>query len=359
MIQAKLTLFRYRFRLRKPLRFMGFDLQDRQSQVIRAGDARGHTGWGEAAPLPGLHPEGFEQMVEASGRLPTSLDVPEGGAAEVLHHLVASADQQWPPSLRYGLSLAIISLVAARKRQTPAQYLNPHAADKIRVNALLSSTANDPEQQIREMVNRGFRSIKVKVGRGQLAEDIRRVQQIASVMPGEVSLRLDANRAWGLDDALRFADQIRGLPVEYLEEPLADPAALPPLCAETGCRVALDESLAEQGSNFPVFPGLAAIVIKPSLIGSPAEVFSLVERARAASLQVVFSGTFESDLGHLLCAELAAAWGSAGTAHGLDTLGWVDSTLLQPPLNIRNGEIDLRPFRRGQLQIDDSALHPL
>ena len=82
-----------------------------------------------------------------------------------------------------------------------------------------------------------------------------------------MELRLDANRAWSLSDALEFAHGIAGVQIEYLEEPLQNPAALPAFHEHSGLSVALDETLLEQPpENFRDYRGVCAVVIKPTMV---------------------------------------------------------------------------------------------
>ena len=65
----------------------------------------------------------------------------------------------------------------------------------------------------------------------------------AAVGPG-VTLRADANRAWGRSAAAAFGAAVAPAGLHFVEEPLADPAAdLAAFHAATGLPVALDESV--------------------------------------------------------------------------------------------------------------------
>ncbi len=69
-------------------------------------------------------------------------------------------------------------------------------------------------------VQDGFRSLKVKVGCGDLAEDEARVRAVAEAAP-EISLRLDGNQGFAREEAVRFLESLSDLlpRIELLEQP--------------------------------------------------------------------------------------------------------------------------------------------
>ena len=75
------------------------------------------------------------------------------------------------------------------------------------------------EQQTRENLNRGFRAIKMKVGRDRLADDVERVAAMRDVLGDDIPLMVDANMRWSVADAIRAAHAFRELGVYWLEEP--------------------------------------------------------------------------------------------------------------------------------------------
>ena len=175
----------------------------------------------------------------------------------------------------------------------------------------------------------GYRTVKLKVGRAPVADDVATVHAVRRVLGPTVALRLDANRAWTPDDARRFADGVAGAGVAFVEEPLADAEGLEALARETGLPVALDESLhvgfEEYRAPCPLFeavpPWAAAVVLKPTLIGGVQRVLSLADGARRQGIPAVFSAAFESGVGVRGVAALALATG--GQPAGLDPYRWL------------------------------------
>jgi L-alanine-DL-glutamate epimerase-like enolase superfamily enzyme len=69
-------------------------------------------------------------------------------------------------------------------------------------------------------VDRGFRLIKVKVGKQAVAEDLSRLEAVRERIGPGVRLMIDANEAWDLGEARRRIDAYRHLDLEYVEDPL-------------------------------------------------------------------------------------------------------------------------------------------
>jgi L-alanine-DL-glutamate epimerase-like enolase superfamily enzyme len=67
---------------------------------------------------------------------------------------------------------------------------------------------------------RGFRGVKVKVGKPTVAEDAARVAAVRDALGPGLELMVDANQGLTLDQALRRARALEGLDLARLEEPL-------------------------------------------------------------------------------------------------------------------------------------------
>jgi L-alanine-DL-glutamate epimerase-like enolase superfamily enzyme len=69
-------------------------------------------------------------------------------------------------------------------------------------------------------LERGFRAIKMKVGRERLSEDVERVQAMRRHLGPDFPLMVDANMRWSADQAIRAARELQPLGVVWLEEPV-------------------------------------------------------------------------------------------------------------------------------------------
>ncbi len=145
-------------------------------------------------------------------------------------------------------------------------------------------------------------------------------------------LRLDANRAWPLVAARRFVAACAGLPIDGLEEPLADPdpASLASLQAAAAFPLAIDESTHLLDATFFRHPPVRRLVLKPARHGGLLASTELALRARASGLEVIITSALESACGIATLAHLAATV-APDAVHGLATGDWLVSDTGLPP----------------------------
>jgi len=66
---------------------------------------------------------------------------------------------------------------------------------------------------------RGFRAIKMKVGRPRLGEDVERVRRMREHLGDDFPLMVDANMRWSADEAVRAARAFEPFSLVWIEEP--------------------------------------------------------------------------------------------------------------------------------------------
>jgi len=69
-------------------------------------------------------------------------------------------------------------------------------------------------------VKAGFRAVKLKTGGGTVAEEAKRVRAVREAIGMDVSLMLDMNAPYDIDDCIAFARAVEPLDIFWLEEPL-------------------------------------------------------------------------------------------------------------------------------------------
>jgi o-succinylbenzoate synthase len=275
---------------------------ERAALIVTVTSSDGACGLGEASPLPGMSADDLGDATRAANtlaaRLPLDLATPA--------HASSIADRITPaPAARFAIETALLAAYAQQRRTSVAQLLVPVPQGEVRSAAVV-----DDEHEAQVAVALGARCLKIKVG-GEPAADIERVLAIARRVLG-VPLRLDANRGWAREDVAGILVALRGLPIDYVEEPCQDAHEL--LAHDLPCRIALDESLAEldraQLARALASPRLAAVVLKPTLLGGFARCRELAAEAHRHGVAPVVSHTLEGPIGMAACRELARAIGA-------------------------------------------------
>lgn len=74
-------------------------------------------------------------------------------------------------------------------------------------------------EQVKGWLRIGYRGIKVKVGKSDIAEDVERLTRVRELI-GRLPLMVDANQGWGPELAPRRINGLDGLDLTWVEEPL-------------------------------------------------------------------------------------------------------------------------------------------
>ncbi|WP_293862818.1 mandelate racemase/muconate lactonizing enzyme family protein [uncultured Alsobacter sp.] len=100
-------------------------------------------------------------------------------------------------------------------------------------------------RQTDDNLGKGFRAIKMKVGRKLLAEDVERVAAMREHLGDGFPLMVDANMKWSVDQAIRAARAFQLYDLGWLEEPTIpdDPAGHARIVREGGVPIAAGENL--------------------------------------------------------------------------------------------------------------------
>jgi L-alanine-DL-glutamate epimerase-like enolase superfamily enzyme len=93
----------------------------------------------------------------------------------------------------------------------------------------------------------GFRQVKLKLER---AGAVRAARTARRLLGRRVDLRVDANMAWDVEQALEIIGQLRGVGIGSFEQPIAssDLAGLARLVAESSAQIMVDEGLTDRDS---------------------------------------------------------------------------------------------------------------
>jgi len=214
----------------------------------------------------------------------------------------------------------------------------------VKVNATLPAVENIEEA----LAPFGkFEVVKIKVAeKGQsIEDDFRRITRTNQLYP-EARIRLDANGAYTMDQALQMAHFLvdEELPIEYLEQPvktIAEMAELKLALAKfSELKIAADESVRKVSDPLAVALANAAdiLVLKAAPLGG---ITNAIRIAKEAGLPVVVSSALETSVGLSMGAYLAAELNSP-YASGLATAALLADDVTDHSLTPVDGEIEVR-----------------
>ena len=283
-------------------------VEDRWTVLLTLVDEDGNIGMGEAAPLAGFTSDTVEAAESAL----------RGWAAD-------ETDDGNPPAsvtARAAIDSALLDLGARIAGTTVHRLLAPESPDRLAVSAL--ATGGSPAAiatSAAAAVAAGHATVKVKVGTHGVHGDVDRVSAVRSRIGPDVRLRLDANGAWGVGEALRHLDRLAAFDIEFVEEPVAGLDDLAEVRLSSPIPTAVDESArtVDDVSRAVEMGAADLVVLKPSAIGGPLEAARAAAIVRSAGLDVVVTSLMEGSVGIRAAAHLASAIGALNPAPGLAT----------------------------------------
>ena len=342
MSSSIIEIYEYNLPLVGPLHLGKNVLTNRPGLIIKIGHDDRKVGYGDIAPLPGFNPESIQEAREAAIRwadyaielMRSNDDLDD---EEVLCSLTAT------PSVLFGAECAALGL-AYSAGATFTDGLFSKTRRYVSVNGYINGPMESAIKKAQFLRDNGYIAAKVKVGRQSVKQDAEMVHEVLKILGDKVELRLDANRAWSYDDAIAFARAIDGVRIAYIEEPLAAPSRLKQFAEKSGLPVALDESIAEglyQDDFLQNKTWARAVILKPTLLGGTRTAEDWAAEAVEYGLKPVVSSCFESGVGLIALAHLAAIITEEDIPAGLDTYDWLAEDLLERRFQARNGRLDL------------------
>jgi O-succinylbenzoate synthase len=341
---TRLAVTPFEIPFREPVLTSRGEITERRGFLVAVFSESGAVGIGEIAPLPEF---GTETHSAAERRLAPLAARTEWPACEYgIEEISVWRQKLWlspvsHPATCFGIECAMLALLCQSEPAPVQEQLSDHAADRLRINALVSGARPaDVIAAANHAISEGFRALKIKVGTRVIEEDIQLFRRLHELFPN-AWLRADANGGWSIEETLKFAEATKELPLEYVEDPVPverlddlwrDPQGL-------GMRLALDEAVRspEILRRMLAHCRCTAVIVKPPVLGSFMQLVEAAVAVRDQTSQTVITSLYESSVGLSYAAVCAGAYGSFKFAHGLGTARLLAEDTLTEPLLPMNG----------------------
>jgi L-Ala-D/L-Glu epimerase len=334
----------------------------REGIIVQVTTSQGISGFGEVAPLPAF---AGESLAHACALLPPL-------AAQLRHKtlhealdFVYSQKQTKAASTLCGLEIALLDALGKAEGCAVSTLLSPSGTvprTAVPVNAVIGVRSTAPAvAAARDAKKNGFRCVKLKVGLGLSAhEEIERVASVRDAIGPAMHLRLDANEAWHLEEAIAILSQCVPYDIQYIEQPLkaGDLAGMRALRRAIPIPLAADEAVHSLDSARLILDSEAAdiLVIKPQLAGGLRLSQQMIQLATERDVQSVITSSIEAGIGLSAELHLAAASPAVTLECGLATLDLLIDDLLIDELPIRAGLLPVPPGPGLGVELDRQAL---
>lgn len=341
---AAFDVYRFFIRFIRPVKIGDILLREREGLLIALTDHKGRTGYGEVAPLAGLDRNSLKQCRgDLPGLRKTLVNAPF--YPERFKLAVPGLNMMTVPAglashTLFGLESALLCLFL---QDAPAGLPDPVT---VPVNGLFVPDPADEQTgtQIQTLKAGGIKTVKVKIGRLPVLQEIRQILRLADAMGMDLMLRLDGNRSLSATDYARYFSALGHLKVEYVEEPLRNGEPSP---QNISWPPAFDESLPRYLDPSHPDPaklpsGVRTVILKPGLLCGLSGMASFMADAKKQNIQTIMSSAFNTGVSVASLGVFSRMAGlSPETACGFDTLRYLKSDVLTQSLTIREGVLTI------------------
>jgi len=309
------------------------EIKKHDSFIIIAKDAfKKVIGIGEAAPLAGLSIDSIPDFELKLNQIINNLN--EGISFE--------EELELYPSIRFALeSIQLDIKFGEIRKYFETTWLK---GESIKINGLVWMNKSD------EMFNEatvkyrsGFDCIKFKIGALDFDEECNLLEKFRKIAPeSKVQIRVDANGAFHVDDALLKLKELKRFGIHSIEQPIKPKLwdEMQELIAKSPIKIALDEELIglnpfEKGKQLMEYLNPDYLIIKPTLIGGLKNADEWVKLSQIYKKDWWATSALESNIG----LNIIAQWSSSKNPklhQGLGT-GSLYSNNFPSPFKVENG----------------------
>ena len=209
------------------------------------------------------------------------------------------------PSIQFGVEMAFLSLVS----KTPFELFPSDftlGKKSMEINGLVwMGEPSFMKQQIEEKLAQGFRCIKLKIGAIDFEKELELLAYIRQHFDEKtIEIRVDANGAFGLNEALSKLNQLAEYKIHSIEQPIQknNTDRMAELCKAAPFPIALDEELIgvfgiENKTNLLKNIQPQYIILKPSLVGGFKGTLEWISVAEKLQIKWWITSALESNIG--------------------------------------------------------------
>jgi glucarate dehydratase len=241
-----------------------------------------------------------------------------------------------------GIEMACWDIIGKTAGKPLYQLLGGKYRDRVPIAAYLLDIAS-PESVVetaKAFIEQGYRTIKLKVGRGT-ESDLANVAAVRAAVGPSVQIRIDPNGAWTIATSKRLLRKLEPYDLEYVEQPtiLEDLFGLAELRRSSSTPIAVDVSTYTDDEVLNVVRSDAAdvILLDPHEAGGIFEARKAAAICEAAGVPVGIHRAGE--LGISTAAILHLVTALPNVLPAVDHFQIIADDVIADPLEVRNGEM--------------------
>ncbi len=270
-------------------------------------DENGHVGIGEAPATKAITGEGIEDILHSIESVKEQfLDLDCKEALEFLH-----SGCKIGSSAKAALDIAFVSLDAKQKNCTLRERFCINDFSPIKTDVTISLNSADVMlEDAKKACSERREILKVKVGSGILhAVDV--IRKIANSLP-QAEILVDANQAWSFEDTHFFIENMLGVKIELIEQPVvaSDLESLKKITELSHVPILADEAVFSLEDAKKVVESKSAdmINIKFMKCGGVTKAIEILEYARQSGVKCMLGSMLEGPYSINMALYLAFAY---------------------------------------------------
>ena len=302
--------------------------------LVELVDTDGRSGYGEATILNGYTDETIEGIAAMLRQL----------AAELPGYEAAAVDTLLAPSLP-AFPFTVSALVTAAEMLHAPEVFRVERITRVPILGVVNGQTDAAvAQEVNALIERGHRTLKVKVG-FDVAADLAQVARVRRAVSGRALIRIDGNQGYDLDQAFRFLEALDPESIELFEQPCpaSDWVSAVEVSRMSPVPMMLDESIYDLDDirRAADFECAQFIKLKLMKMGSMHRLCEGLDLIRELGMTPVLGNGVASDIGCWM--EAIAAVSRVPTAGEMNGFLKPVSSVLTQGLVMEDGAIVLTP----------------
>ncbi|MGH8381934.1 muconate cycloisomerase family protein [Pseudomonas sp.] len=307
----------------RPHKLAMHTMQNQTIVIVRVRCADGIEGLGESTTIGGLaygneSPESIKANIDAHFA-PLLIGQDSANYNAAMHRLERSIKGN--TFAKSGIETALLDAQGKRLGLAVSELLGGRLRDTLPVAWTLASgdTGKDIEEAEHMLALRRHRLFKLKIGAGEVDQDLAHVIAIKKALGERASVRVDVNQAWDEAVALRACRVLSDNGIDLIEQPISrnNRAGMARLNAISPAPIMADESIesVEDAFNLAREGAASVFALKIAKNGGPRAVLRTASIAESAGIALYGGTMLEGGIGTLASAHAfitlnKLAWGT-------------------------------------------------
>ena len=218
---AKITnveVYYYDLPLLEPFKISIAEMKEVLNVLVRLHTNQGIVGWGEAAPFPALTGDTQATSIAAAKDI---AELVMGQDALNYAKIINAINSFIPhnPSIKAAFDMALFDILG-KAADLPLYKLLGGVKNSFETDLTISlHTPEETAIRALDAVKNGFKTIKAKVG-VSMESDVARIKALRGAVGPEINIRIDANQAWSVREAIKNLDRLMEYNIQLVEQPV-------------------------------------------------------------------------------------------------------------------------------------------